>query len=294
MDHLIWRVLGIAPTEDVGAIRRAYVSALKAIDPERDPKSFVALRAAYDAARSGQIDCGEPVATPSTGEAAATSPLGRRADRAEIERLLHDILDHLRAHVSDSAADEVLGGLTLRLLAEVELEVIDRHAELEEWLAFTIAATIPRSDAMIRPVLAYFNWHSRQHVQYRPDKASVIVDRWRALNYAERVLIAETGRHHLAYQALQGPPRTGLFVYQNIDTLWAVERFCAENGYYPDIAGITFDPLIIGQWQEQIRKNVLRMSRGRLFKKPIARIGLAVFAGAGAMMIFGIVLAIVL
>lgn len=293
MDDAIWQVLGIAPTDDVGAIRRAYAAALKAIDPERDPKSFVALRAAYDSARSGQSHHFEPLAAPSVG-ADAVSPLGRRADRAEIARLVRDISDRLRTHVPDPTADEVLSDLTLRLLAEVEVEVVDYHAELEEWLAATIAANIPRSDAMIRPVQAYFSWHTRQHIQYRPEKASVIIDRWRSLNYAERVLFAETGRHHRAYLALQAPPLTGLFVYQDVDTLRAIERFFAENGYYPDIAGVTFDPLIIGQWQEQLRKNVLRMSRTRLYRKPVTRIGRAVFVIAGAMMVLGIVLAIVL
>ena len=46
--------LGIAPTADRDAIRRAYATRLKSIDVARDPLAFRQLRAAYEAALSGQ------------------------------------------------------------------------------------------------------------------------------------------------------------------------------------------------------------------------------------------------
>ena len=49
MDN-IWTVLGIDPTEDVSAIKRAYAEKAKACHPEEDAEGFLRLRQAYQAA----------------------------------------------------------------------------------------------------------------------------------------------------------------------------------------------------------------------------------------------------
>ena len=46
----MWQVLGIAATDDPVAIRRAYAARLKALDPDRNPEEFWALRRAYESA----------------------------------------------------------------------------------------------------------------------------------------------------------------------------------------------------------------------------------------------------
>jgi hypothetical protein len=46
----MWEVLGIGATDDPAAIRRAYAVRLKALDPDRDPEGFRALRQAYESA----------------------------------------------------------------------------------------------------------------------------------------------------------------------------------------------------------------------------------------------------
>jgi hypothetical protein len=43
-----WQVLGLAPTDDVRAIKRAYAACLKRCRPEDDPEGFAQLRGAYE------------------------------------------------------------------------------------------------------------------------------------------------------------------------------------------------------------------------------------------------------
>ncbi len=46
----IWTVLGLEPTKDVSAIKRAYAEKAKTCHPEEDPEGFLQLRQAYQAA----------------------------------------------------------------------------------------------------------------------------------------------------------------------------------------------------------------------------------------------------
>ena len=46
----IWNVLGLEPTQDVSAIKRAYAQKTRVCHPEDDPEGFLKLRKAYQAA----------------------------------------------------------------------------------------------------------------------------------------------------------------------------------------------------------------------------------------------------
>ena len=48
-----WHILGIAPTRDEAAIKRAYAQLLKKHRPDRDPDGFIRLREAYEMALAG-------------------------------------------------------------------------------------------------------------------------------------------------------------------------------------------------------------------------------------------------
>lgn len=46
----IWSILGLEPTRDVSAIKRAYAGKIRTCHPEDDPEGFMRLREAYQAA----------------------------------------------------------------------------------------------------------------------------------------------------------------------------------------------------------------------------------------------------
>ena len=48
-----WEALGLDPTDDAEAVKRAYRARLKAVGPDRDPEGFQRLRAAYEAVMAG-------------------------------------------------------------------------------------------------------------------------------------------------------------------------------------------------------------------------------------------------
>ena len=72
MNPAWWTVLGIAPTEDVRAVKRAYASRLKECRPEDDPQGFARLREAYDAVLGALTNAARH--TPRPLEAFSTSP----------------------------------------------------------------------------------------------------------------------------------------------------------------------------------------------------------------------------
>ena len=51
MERTPWTVLGIEPTEDERAIKRAYAARVKVTSPEADPAGYMELREAYEAAK---------------------------------------------------------------------------------------------------------------------------------------------------------------------------------------------------------------------------------------------------
>jgi len=59
----MWEVLGIAPTADTTAVRRAYVAKLRAIDVEREPAAFIRLREAFEGALEAAARGFIPLAT---------------------------------------------------------------------------------------------------------------------------------------------------------------------------------------------------------------------------------------
>ena len=81
MPDALFSTLGISPTTDQKAIRRAYAALLKRTDQAGDPEGFAALREAYERARAWaewqreqDDDAPEPGHSPMETETAAAPP----------------------------------------------------------------------------------------------------------------------------------------------------------------------------------------------------------------------------
>lgn len=79
----IWEILSLSPTEDLGAIRRAYAAAAARYNPEEHPEEFLTVRRAYEEATAYARGRAQPADAP---EQAAVQPQSSEASPQFQER----------------------------------------------------------------------------------------------------------------------------------------------------------------------------------------------------------------
>jgi len=128
----IWTTLGIAPTTETAAIRRAYAEKLRTIDQDRDPDAFMALRSAFTTALrlAGQQPANAPLVTlpeiprppntaaqeQDTARIAAAFQTFDAAEAAGDPHAAYAAYNHLRA-LGAGGAPGLVAPLTIRLAA---------------------------------------------------------------------------------------------------------------------------------------------------------------------------------
>lgn len=236
--HPAWAVLGIAPTEDKRAIKRAYAARLKATDVDKDPKAFIALRQALDEAnwdseylqyaQDDQAEVGllEPeaateIAPISDDEIAPEpepeiveeelsdedptywrwEPQRQPATEADQER----IIELLWSEIPVAEIELELVERTHAILTAEEMENIDHASSIEDWMASIVAQSIPRSDAMARVAVPHFGWADQVDNWRTRYGVSAAAARFADIEALDRL---ETTSHqwHDAWVALKQPP----------------------------------------------------------------------------------------
>jgi hypothetical protein len=223
MAPAIWDVLGIAPTRDRTAIRRAYAAVLKVTNPEEKPAEFKILRNAYEralalaaqpavteplqaqvAAPSGApVPEPVPAALPALEELPAAPPDLPAASPMQVYGSACGTLERLLRHAASTQAE--IETAFAAILAEPVFQLVGVQAQTEQWLLSLIIATMPRSDPLVAPAIAQFHW--RQNMIGRRDAARVqaVLRRDDDIKWRAKILTHQSGDRE-ALQALREPP----------------------------------------------------------------------------------------
>jgi hypothetical protein len=238
-----WKKLGLDPSDDKRAIKRAYAAKLKAIDPDADPKAFLALRQALEIAQweaeyggeddeyeeeedvfvpdgpqwsaaaddedFGQVDPRPESAPEPLPERLPVNATPMLADDVDLQQRIDGLIwQEDRAADGDAALVEAMR----RLLADPAMDQVDYASETEEWLARTMAYAMPQSDPVIPMVVAHFGWEARRMNVRETFGLAECAARADDLACLAR-LSAPSHRWHGAFELLRapGPSRIGFF-----------------------------------------------------------------------------------
>ena len=219
-----WALLGIEPTDEPREVRRAYARLLKTIDVDADAAGFVRLREALELAQAwgsrvpeweteeAELDELPPIDAAldhDFPEYAGPQGLWRPAlpndlpgipgeATAELDRLLFEDVDPDPERVASAGE---------ALLRAWQSAPVDDAPLIESWLRSALAASIPKSDPLIRTTIDHFKWESaRRTGDWMQDSdLDLLLQRLEDKAFVQRC----KGPFHPRHRALAELSRTG-------------------------------------------------------------------------------------
>ncbi|MEN2709485.1 hypothetical protein ACQKOH_10350 [Sphingomonas sp. NPDC092331] len=281
--HGPWRLLGLAPTEDIREVRRAYAARLKAIDVDRDPQAFIALREAFEHAQhlarwmahqreeenleaqalemaegpgSLQVDLVDAPAHPPAAEPAPAAREGPwspptpeqfDAHAAALAQLLQRNNLEPRPWPTEAEREEMLAHWRV-LIADPRLHQLDFYSDLERWIAGLLGYTIPFSDTLILPATEYFGWVRDEGMISQSDGLAEVVYRYRMLSFLDQIR-TPGNRHFEAWCELTTP--AGEDAVRGRVSLRKIHKLLHEvRVAYPGLEG-NFEPERVALWDRR-------------------------------------------
>ncbi len=275
-----WQILGIGPTDEVRAIKRAYGQKLKAIDVEANPDAFIALRAALeDAVWQAETGCFSDGDADEDANADANADADdesaglegeNEANAADYDADEYDdedawyrdtprpeCADIHQARIvdllwGDAPVDEIADALKISvnaILSDPEMENIDHAANVEDWLSWVITDTMPRSDVLLDPVVQYFRWGTRAKSVYVPYAILTAAKR-----QADRRRLANMeGMGHTILQLLKKDAPESLGWIRRVSQKNAVQDFLADIRSHNPTIEWALNPAHVAMWDDQLR-----------------------------------------
>jgi hypothetical protein len=267
-----WRVLGLDPTDDRAAIRRAYADKLRQLDIDRDVEGYTRLRGARDhalaLARSAAVaeaDAREPVLVddgweeaPAEAEpdafpddAADASPVPpAEPDEPKPPQILLEIL-FPQGETSEEplTADELARAEQAQaaILAQAETSSIDEQAGIENWLAHHLASAWPRSAWLVEEAAGAFGWLDEAGQLGERQAVHFLNQRLKGMRFVAKV---QRPSHplHKAWAELSRPGLKGSFAFMRASKDDVQRLLAGIRERYPEVER-HLDPERVGSWE---------------------------------------------